>query len=47
VDTATTGLEAMTLLVRVVLIQLVLHVQMMRMMVDRMTTMTRSDHNVR
>jgi hypothetical protein len=30
-------------LVRVVLIQLVLHVQMMRMMVDRMTTIT-SDH---
>jgi hypothetical protein len=47
VDTTTTGLEAMTLLVMVVLVQLVLHVQMMRMMVDRMTTMMRSDHNVR
>jgi hypothetical protein len=38
------GMVAMIHLVRVVHVQLVLHVQMMRMMVDRITTMTRSDH---
>ena len=45
VDTATMGLVAMALLVRVVLVHLVLHAQRMRMMVDRMTTMMRSDHS--
>ena len=45
VDTATTGLVAMAMLVRVVLVHLVLHAQRMRMMVDRMMTLMRSDHN--
>jgi hypothetical protein len=44
VVTATAGLEVMAPSVRVALVQLVLHVLMMRMMVDRMTTMTTSDH---
>ena len=45
VDTATMGLVAMVPLVRVVLVHLVLHAQRMRMMVDRMTTMMRSDYS--
>ena len=45
VDTATMGMVATILLVRVVLVQLVLHVLRMRMMVDRMTMM-RSDHSL-
>jgi hypothetical protein len=44
VVTATMGLEDMALPVRVALVQLVLHIQMMRMMMDRMMTMTRSEH---
>ena len=39
------GLVAMVPLVRVVLVHLVLHVQRIRMMVDRMT-MIRSDHSL-
>ena len=39
------GLVATVPPVRVVLVDLVLHVQRMRMMVDRMTMMMRSDHS--
>jgi hypothetical protein len=46
VDIATTVLLAMTLLVRVVRVQPVLNAQRMRMMVDRTTTMRRSDHSL-
>jgi hypothetical protein len=44
VDIATTGLVAMDLLVRVVLVHLVLYAQMMRMMVDKMMMTMMSDH---
>jgi hypothetical protein len=44
VDTTTTGLVAMDLLVRVVVVHLVLYAQMMRMMVDRMMMTMMSDH---
>ena len=46
VVSTTTGLVAMLLLVRVVLDQLVHHVQRMRMTVNRMMTMLRSDHGI-
>jgi hypothetical protein len=46
VDIATTVLLAMTLLVRGVRVQPVLNAQRMRMMVDRTTTMRRSDHSL-
>ena len=46
VDITTMGLVAMICLVRVVRVHLVLHAQRMRMMVDRMMTMMRSDHSL-
>ena len=45
VVSATTGLMAMTRLVRVVLVQLVLHAQMMRMMAETEMKMVMSDHS--
>ena len=45
VVSATTGLMAMTHLVRVVLAHLVLHAQMMRMMAETKMKMVMSDHS--
>ena len=46
-DIVTMGMMAMVFLVRVVLVHLVPHLQMMRMMVDVMMMTMRSDHRFR